>query len=102
MMRFTIDEARALLEDLIADALRGETVVIDTKSALDVRLIATPRPPIRQPRQFGSARGLIRTADDFNEPLEDFRAYMGFDEPVDDKDTDHDASDESGSKRTLR
>ncbi len=76
MMRYTLDEARALLGDLIADALRGETIVIDTKSTLDVRLIATPRPPMRQPAHFGSARGLIRTADDFNEPLEDFREYM--------------------------
>jgi len=27
-------------------------------------------------RPFGSARGLITIADDFNEPLEDFQEYM--------------------------
>jgi hypothetical protein len=31
---------------------------------------ATPRP------QFGSARGLIKISDDFDEPLEDFADYM--------------------------
>jgi predicted DNA-binding antitoxin AbrB/MazE fold protein len=37
----------------------------------------TDTAPVR-PRQrtFGSAKGLIKIADDFDEPLEDFRDYM--------------------------
>ena len=34
-----------------------------------------PAVPIRQ-RQFGSAKGLIKIAEDFDAPLEDFREYM--------------------------
>ena len=34
--------------------------------------------PQKTPRtsHFGSAKGLIKMADDFNEPLEDFKEYM--------------------------
>lgn len=35
------------------------------------------QPPTQKPRpQFGSARGLIRMAEDFDEPLADFEDYM--------------------------
>jgi hypothetical protein len=30
----------------------------------------------RRPRRFGSAKGLIHTADDFDAPLDDFGEYM--------------------------
>lgn len=33
------------------------------------------QPPIQQ-RQFGAGKGLIIMADDFDEPLEDFKEYM--------------------------
>jgi hypothetical protein len=34
-----------------------------------------PTPPLKRP-QFGSARGLIKMSDNFDEPLEDFVNYM--------------------------
>lgn len=34
-----------------------------------------PEPPLKQ-RQFGAGKGRIVMADDFDEPLEDFKEYM--------------------------
>ncbi|MEM7114729.1 MAG: DUF2281 domain-containing protein [Chloroflexota bacterium] len=31
---------------------------------------------IKRERQFGSAKGLITIADDFDEPLDEFQEYM--------------------------
>ncbi len=76
MIRVTMDEAKERLPDLMDAAARGATVLIEKEagqSAQVVQLVAVvtdkPKP------QFGSARGLIKTADDFNAPLEDFREY---------------------------
>lgn len=77
MIQVTIDEAKEKLADLIAAAARGETVLIEQEAGRDAQIaqivIVAPRKP--KP-QFGSARGLIKTADDFDAPLEDFREYM--------------------------
>lgn len=50
--------------------MNHERVTIEIKARIAE---STERP--RQ-RTFGSARGLIRIADNFDEPLEDFREYM--------------------------
>lgn len=36
----------------------------------------TQQPKIRKQRIFGSSKGLIKMADDFDAPLDDFRDYM--------------------------
>lgn len=67
-----VDEAQSRLSDLIGEASRGEDVVITREDGAAVRLV-----PIRhavQPK-FGSARGLIAIADDFDAPLPDFAPY---------------------------
>jgi predicted DNA-binding antitoxin AbrB/MazE fold protein len=45
---------------------------------VEIEIREKPQPRATRPRQrtFGSAKGLIRIADDFDEPLEDFREYM--------------------------
>ncbi len=73
MRQVNIEQAKINLKVLIKAALSGEEIVItqDEKSA--VKLVPTstakPRP------QFGSAKGKIRIADDFDAPLEDFAEY---------------------------
>jgi len=62
------------LLDLIEAALKGENVFIFREDRQMVQLVPV-EPPKRQP-QFGSAKGLIMMADDFDAPLADFDDYV--------------------------
>lgn len=73
MQTVTLDEARTHLMDLIEAAAAGEEVFIRKDAELSVQLV--PRTAKRRKRQFGSAKGLISMAPDFDEPLEDFKEY---------------------------
>ena len=74
MYQVTLDKARTSLLDLVAAVFRGEKVFILTGNQKAVQLIPV-EPPARCPR-FGSAKGLVIMADDFDAPLEDFGEYM--------------------------
>ena len=74
MQTMTLDEAKTHLVDLIEAAAAGEEVFIRKNEDLSVQLV--PRVVKKRRRQFGSARGLISMAPDFDEPLEDFKEYM--------------------------
>jgi antitoxin (DNA-binding transcriptional repressor) of toxin-antitoxin stability system len=52
-----------------------EEVIITQGGEPLVKLVALTKQG-RKYRQFGSAKGLIRMADDFDEPIEDFKEYM--------------------------
>ncbi len=73
MQTVPLDKAKSQLVDLIDAAISGETVVI-TKDDQQVQLVPVAAPLYRP--QFGSARGLITMADDFDAPLADFNEYM--------------------------
>ena len=73
MVQVTAEEAQDHLADLIAKAMKGETVVITQDGHQTVQLVPVERRASRP--QFGSARGLITIADDFDEPLEEFDEY---------------------------
>lgn len=72
MQAVTLEEAKTQLVDLVEAAISGETVVI-TKDGQQVQLVLVQGP---QHPQFGSARGQIWIADDFDAPLTDFDEYM--------------------------
>ena len=77
MVQVTLDEAKERFSDLVDAANRGDTVLIESKDeqgslVLQLSVVAATQ---RRRRTFGSAKGLIKSADDFNEPLEDFREY---------------------------
>ncbi len=74
MYRVTLSEAQTRLMSLIAAALEGETVLIAQEDGRFVQLV--PVEELQRHPQFGSARGLIMIADDFDAPLEDFTEYM--------------------------
>lgn len=74
MQTVTLDEAKAHLVELIEAAAAGEEVFIKQNENVSVQLV--PRAMNRRKRQFGSAKGLILMAPDFDEPLEDFKEYM--------------------------
>lgn len=74
MHHVNIEEAKTNLPDLIDAAVNGEEVVIAKDDQHLVKLMPVSR---EKPHpQFGSARGLITMSEDFDEPLEDFEAYM--------------------------
>lgn len=74
MYQVSLNEAKTRLLDLIEAALKGENVFIFREDRQMVQLVPV-EPPKRQP-QFGSAKGLIVMADDFDAPLADFDEYM--------------------------
>jgi len=68
MYQIRLDEAKARLSDLIETAFKGEEVFIFKDDQQVVQLVPI-EPPKRRP-QFGSARGLIVLAEDFDAPLD--------------------------------
>jgi antitoxin (DNA-binding transcriptional repressor) of toxin-antitoxin stability system len=75
MTTVTIEQAQRDLSRLIEDVALGEHVVI-TRDHIPVAELA----PVTQPKprpMFGSARGMVKMADDFDAPLDDFQDYTG-------------------------
>ncbi|MDZ7344436.1 MAG: DUF2281 domain-containing protein [candidate division KSB1 bacterium] len=58
--------------------MNGEEIFITQNQKPIAKLVAisTERPKSKRRIKAGSAKGLIKIADDFDEPLEDFREYM--------------------------
>lgn len=73
MLQVNLEEAKGRLLELINAVLKGETVLIIKDPQEIVQLV--PAVPVAR-RQFGSAKGLIVMADNFDEPLPDFNTYM--------------------------
>jgi len=73
MLQVNLEEAKDRLLELVDAVLKGETVWIVKDLQQTVQLV----PVISSARrQFGSAKGLIVMADNFDAPLPDFNAYM--------------------------
>ena len=69
-----LNHARTQLPELVRQAARGEDVILTEGGEPVAKIIPITR--MQEPREFGSARGLIHMADDFDEPLEEFSDYM--------------------------
>ena len=74
MVNVDIIKAGNCLHELIAQSIGGKEVVITRGGQPVVKLL--PLTGQKRKRCFGSARGLIKISDDFDEPLEDFKDYM--------------------------
>ena len=74
MHTIAVEEAGSQFIALVKEAIAGEEVIITQDNKPVIQLVylmdATPIP------KFGSAKGLIVIADDFEEPLDDFKDYM--------------------------
>ena len=75
MTQIDYQKAQECLPALIDLAVRGEEVVIARDQRPLVKIVAFVKQPKKR-RRFGSAKGLIKIADDFMQPLEDFREYQ--------------------------
>jgi len=75
MQTIDLSQAKQHLPKLIEQTISGDEVIITQGGRPLVKLVALTRQNRKQ-RQFGSAKGLIRMADDFDAPLGDFKEYM--------------------------
>jgi prevent-host-death family protein len=66
------DDVKTQITELIEAAIRGDKVVITRNGRQIIQLV--PMKTARKPK-FGSARGKIKFASDFNAPLADFHEY---------------------------
>ena len=73
MYQVDIKEINKQLATVIATALQGEDVLILQD---EEPLLKLSRLEKKVRRKRGSAKGLIKMADDFDAPLEDFKEYM--------------------------
>ena len=74
-LQVNIHEAKTQLSKLIQAAVDGKQVIIARGNKPVVRLEVLPE--ARSERKIGNAKGLILSmADDFDEPLDDFKGYM--------------------------
>ncbi|SOD03282.1 prevent-host-death family protein [bacterium JGI 053] len=68
-----LNHAEVRLAELVRQAARGEDVIL-TEGGMPVARIV-PISQAQGPREFGSVKGLIHMADDFDAPIEDFAEY---------------------------
>ncbi len=74
-LQVNIHEAKTQLSKLIQAAVNGKQVIIARGNKPIVRLEVLPE--ARSHRKIGNASGLILSmADDFDEPLNDFKDYL--------------------------
>lgn len=74
MTHIALNDAQLKLAELVAAAGRGEEFVITLEGKPVAKM--GPADDAQPVRRFGSARGKIRIADDFDAPLDDFAEYM--------------------------
>ena len=69
-----LKRAKDQLPGLIEQAAQDGEVILTQDGEPVAKIIPIAR--AQRPRQFGSARGQIHMAEDFDAPLEDFNDYM--------------------------
>ena len=75
MFNVDIKQAENCFPDLIEKTIKGNEIIITRKGCPVVKLTAI-KTKHKKKRQFGSAKGMIKMADDFNETPEDFQDYI--------------------------
>lgn len=73
MLQIPVKQASNELDKLLNKVAHGQELVIIGSDGSAYKLLALPRIP--KPF-FGSARGLVSIASDFDEPIEGFEEYM--------------------------
>ncbi len=78
MQYLTIEEAAQRLPGLIQILMAGEEIWITQNSRPIAKIVSLEEKKKTSTKRIkaGSAKGLIRMSEDFDEPLADFREYM--------------------------
>jgi prevent-host-death family protein len=74
MQTVDVKQAGQRLSELIERTLGGDEIVLTEDGQPVVKLVAVKK--ATRHRQFGSAKGAFKIADDFDVPLEDYQEYM--------------------------
>ena len=74
MKNFTMETAAANFDELMEHAQQGLVVTIIGRDGREYELTLKPLPP-NKPRKPGMFRGQIKIAEDFDDPLPEFRPY---------------------------
>lgn len=75
MPNIDIGKAESCFIDLINKTIRGNEIIITKEGQPIVKMIAFTKKQ-KKMRKFGSAKGLIKMADNFDETPEDFQEYI--------------------------
>ncbi|MEC4892665.1 MAG: type II toxin-antitoxin system prevent-host-death family antitoxin [Oscillatoria sp. PMC 1051.18] len=73
MYQIDLAQAEQQLSELVEAATRGEEVVIIKNNQPVAKLVPITKTKKSYPAKAGSAKGLVWIADDFDEPLEEFK-----------------------------
>jgi antitoxin (DNA-binding transcriptional repressor) of toxin-antitoxin stability system len=73
MRQINLKEAETQLAQLIEEVSGGQEVVITRADGRSFQIVSITTSQARP--KFGSAKGLIKIANDFDEPLADFEDY---------------------------
>ena len=74
MIEINIHEAKTHFSRLIQEVMNGEEVIIAKGNKPVAKLVSIESH--KPERQLGTAKGTIKIAPDFDEPLTDFREYV--------------------------
>jgi prevent-host-death family protein len=70
MYQIDLQDAKTQLPELIEAVASGEEVIITRSDGASFKIVPFSAVEVRP--KFGSARGLVKMSDDFDEPLADF------------------------------
>lgn len=74
MHSIDINQAKQNFPELIEKIISNGEVIITKDGQPFVKIV--PLKKAKKERKFGTAKGLIKMSDDFDQPLDDFKDYM--------------------------
>ena len=74
MLQVNVHQAKTNLSKLIQKVIDGEEVIIAKGNQPVVKMVLLDN--LKPKRQLGTAKGMIKISDDFDESLEDFKEYI--------------------------
>jgi prevent-host-death family protein len=74
MLNIDINQAKQNFPELLEKTVSNGEVIITKDGQPFIKLV--PLKKAKKERKFGTAKGLIKMSDDFDQPLDDFKDYM--------------------------